>query len=132
MPKHKSLYHLWLVIPALTTMNQSFIKMLALQMKDMPFGWDWLLQATQTWWIAGILLCEILSFVLWISILASTSISKATPITAIAYIMILAVSWTIFKEPVKPMQVVGSMLILAGVWLIGTAEPKAKPNMSIL
>jgi len=117
-----SVYSLWIVIPILTTLNQAFIKLLASETKSMDFGPAWLLEATQYPWTAGILICEILSFVLWLKLLADTTISRAAPITAVAYFLILLMSWTVFREPIVPFQIVGSVLILAGVWLIATAS----------
>lgn len=118
----KSSCFLWVVIPLLTTINQACIKFLAERMHDVNFGPEWLVQALQSPWTAAILVCEIASFVLWLTILADTSISKATPITAIAYLLILGISWGLFHEPVLPLQIVGSVFILGGVWLIGTAS----------
>jgi drug/metabolite transporter (DMT)-like permease len=63
-----------------------------------------------------------LSFILWLKLLADTTISRAAPITAVAYFLILLMSWTVFREPIVPFQIVGSVLILAGVWLIATAS----------
>jgi drug/metabolite transporter (DMT)-like permease len=120
---------LWFGIPILTTLNQACIKMLAERMKDTPFGMHWLAEAMQTPWALCILLFEVLSFVLWMAILAHTSISKAAPITAISYFSILLMSWTLFKEPIMPLQIVGSALILTGVWLISTATPKQENDI---
>ena len=117
-----SVYSLWIAIPILTTLNQAFIKLLASETKSMDFGPAWLREATQSPWTAGILICEILSFVLWLKLLADTTISRAAPITAVAYFLILLMSWTVFREPIVPFQIVGSVLILAGVWLIATAS----------
>ena len=121
MPR-KSSYFLWFAIPILTTLSQACMKLLAIQMKNIPFSWQWLGQAIGTPWTLGILGCETVSFVLWLTILSETSVSKATPITAISYILILGMSWTLFKEPIMPLQIIGSIFILAGVWLIGTAS----------
>lgn len=107
------------------------MKLLATQMKDMPFSWGWLVQALQTPWIIGILVCETISFALWLIILSETSVSKATPITAIAYILILGMSWTLFKEAIMPLQIIGSTLILAGVWLISTAPSNVMNGESL-
>ncbi len=70
------------------------------------------------------LLSEVLSFVLWMNVLSVVPLSKAFPITAVAYISIPLMSWTLFKEPVMPLQIIGSALILGGVWLIGSAAPR--------
>lgn len=129
--QYKSSHSLWIIIPVLTTLNQAFLKLLAARMQDKPFGWEWLAQAIQSPWMAGILVCEVMSFVLWLTILADTGISKATPITALAYISILGMSWTVFKEPVMPLQIIGSALILTGVWLISTASSNTTSRQSI-
>lgn len=123
MPRSSS-YSLWLAIPVLTTLNQTCMKLLAVHMQDTAFGWQWAWRALQTPWMLGILLCEIVGFALWLTILSDTSISKAMPITSISYCAILLMSWTVFEEPIVPLQLVGSYLILAGAWLIGTASPK--------
>lgn len=124
MPR-KSAYSLWVAIPVLTTLNQACIKLLAERTKAVPFGWSWLVHALQVPWMAGILLCEVMSFALWLTILADTGISKAAPITAIAYLLILLMSWTAFHETIMPLQVAGSILILIGVWLIGVASTQS-------
>ncbi len=96
--------------------------MLAAEMRDMPFRWSWLAQATHSPWAMVVLLSEVLSFILWLNVLTNVPLSKAFPITAVAYICILLMSWTLFKEPVMPLQIIGSALILAGVWLVSTAS----------
>lgn len=111
-------YYLWLAIPALTTVSQSCIKLLALSMQDQPFGLAWLMQALHTPYTAGIILCESISFFLWLRILSHTNISKAFPITSLSYCLVLVVSWTYFREPVLTLDIIGSALILCGVWMI--------------
>ena len=120
--RRKSSYLLWTGIPILTVLNQACMKLLSAQMQAIPFGWDWLVRAVQNPCMLGILLCEVASFVLWLTILSDMGISKATPISAIVYILILAMGWTVFHEPVMPLQIAGSFLILAGVFLISTAS----------
>ncbi len=113
---------LWGVIPILSTLYQACIKWLAIELKDVEFGWNWFARALQTPLTLGVVVFEAISFALWLTILSDTSISKAAPITAIAYFLILLMSWTLFHEPVMMLQIVGGVLILAGVWLIGTAS----------
>lgn len=113
---------LWLLVPLLICLNQSCIKLLAKDMENIPFGGAWLMEAVFHPWFYGILLCEMTNFALWLHILSNTAISRATPITALAYILVLSTSWFVFLEPILPMQIFGSLLILAGVWMIGTAQ----------
>ncbi len=120
-------YFLWVGLPMLSTLFQASAKLLAAEMRDMPFGWNWLAQAAHSPWAIAVLLSDALSFVLWLHVLTSIPLSKAFPITAVAYISILLVSWTIFNEPVMLLQITGSALILAGVWFISTASRRQTP-----
>ncbi len=123
-----SAYALWFAIPLLTVITQACTKLLAVKMQAVPFGWVWLQTALTTPWIAGIFLCEAIGFLLWLTILSGTGISKAMPITATVYLLILGLSWTYFHESMQLLQIIGSALILAGVWLIGTAPNDISPG----
>jgi len=122
--KKIAFYSLWVGLPMLSTLFQASTKMLAAEMRDEPFRWSWLAQAAHSPWAPVVLLSEVLSFILWLNVLTNVPLSKAFPITAVAYVAILLMSWTVFKEPVLPLQIIGSALILAGVWLIGTASDR--------
>jgi drug/metabolite transporter (DMT)-like permease len=106
----------------LSALFQASTKMLAAEMRHTPFSWSWLVQATHSPWAVVVLLSELLSFVLWLNVLTNVPLSKAFPITAVAYIAIELMSWTLFKEPVMPLQIIGSALILTGVWFVGIAS----------
>ena len=115
-------YSLWIGLPVLSALFQASTKMLAAEMRHTPFSWSWLVQATHSPWAIVVLVCELLSFVLWLNVLTNVPLSKAFPITAVAYIAIQLMSWTLFKEPVMPLQIIGSALILAGVWFVSIAS----------
>jgi len=122
-------YSLWIGLPLLSALFQASTKMLAAEMQHTPFSWSWLVQATHSHWAVVVLMSELLSFVLWLNVLTNVPLSKAFPITAVAYIAIELMSWTIFKEPVLPLQIVGSVLILAGVWLISIASEEIESRI---
>jgi multidrug transporter EmrE-like cation transporter len=122
-------YSLWLGLPVLAALFQASTKMLAAEMQHMPFSWSWLVQATHSPWAVVVLLSELLSFVLWLNVLTHVPLSKAFPITAVAYIAIELISWTLFKEPVMPLQLIGSVLILAGVWFISIASEEIESRV---
>ncbi len=115
-------YSLWIGLPVLSALFQASAKMLAAEMRHTPFSWSWLVQATHSPWAVVVLVSELLSFVLWLNVLTNVPLSKAFPITAVAYIAIELMSWTLFKEPVLPLQIIGSALILAGVWFVSIAS----------
>jgi multidrug transporter EmrE-like cation transporter len=122
-------YSLWIGLPLLSALFQASAKMLAAETRHTPFSWSWLVQATHSPWAVLVLLSELLSFVLWLNVLTNVPLSKAFPITAVAYIAIELMSWTIFKEPVMPLQIIGSALILAGVWFINIASEEIESRV---
>ncbi len=122
-------YSLWIGLPLLSAVFQASAKMLAAETRHTPFSWSWLVQATHSPWAVVVLLSELLSFVLWLNVLTHVPLSKAFPITAVAYIAIELMSWTLFKEPVMPLQIIGSALILAGVWFISLASEEIESRV---
>jgi len=122
-------YSLWVCLPLLSTLFQASAKILAVEMRGIPFGWSWLAQAVHSPWAFVILLSEVVSFTLWLNVLSNVPLSKAFPITAVAYISIPLMSWTLFKETVMPLQIVGSVLILAGVWFISIASEEIESGI---
>ena len=122
-------YSLWIGLPVLSALFQASTKLLATEMRHTPFGWSWLVQATHSPWAISVLLSEVLSFVLWLNVLTHVPLSEAFPITAVAYIAIELMSWTLFKEPVMPLQIIGSVLILAGVWFVSIASEEVESSI---
>lgn len=111
---------LWLAIPLLNALSQIFIKLAAEHVSGI--GWTWLQQTVTSPWMIAAIVVEAACFVIWMQVLTELDLSKAFPLTAFSYILILAASWTFFSEPISPLQLVGSALILAGVWLISAAD----------
>ena len=110
----------WIAVPLLTVLAQTCMKLLATAW-DGGLNWQGLLASP---WVWGLLLCEAFSFVLWMRLLAVTPVGRALALTSISYLGILALGWFGFHEPMHPAQFIGSALILAGVWLLGTpAQP---------
>ncbi len=126
--KKMSFYLLWVALPLLSTLFQASTKMLAAELTDTPFRWSWVMRAAHSPWALVVMSSEVLSFILWLNVLTNVPLSKAFPITAVAYVSILLLSWTLFNEPVMLLQIVGSTLILAGVWFITTASHLPAPE----
>nr|WP_245298166.1 EamA family transporter [Rhizobium miluonense] len=111
----------WLAVPALNTLFQFFIKLGAEQMHSQsPEVWLW--QALSSYWILAAIAVEIVTFFIWMNVLAELDLSRAFPLSGISYVLIIATGWFIFDERVVALQIIGSGLILTGVWLIAGAN----------
>ena len=116
----------WLGIPLLTTLSQLFIKLAAESITGS--GWEWLQNTATSPWMIATVCVEAASFAIWMRILAGFDLSKAFPLSAVSYILILAASRLVFHESISPLQLFGCALILVGVWLISTAGNAASPQ----
>jgi drug/metabolite transporter (DMT)-like permease len=45
--------------------------------------------------------------------------------TALGYVLVIGMGWTVLGEPVTIAEIVGGAAILAGVWLLSAGEQKA-------
>ncbi|MBX5204741.1 EamA family transporter [Rhizobium sp. NZLR1] len=111
----------WLAVPVLNTLFQIFMKLGATQLNRAE-GATLLHDALASHWILAALVVEVVCFFVWMTILAELDLSRAFPLSGISYVLIIASGWLMFGEPIAALQVVGSGLILAGVWLIAGAS----------
>ena len=116
-------------IPIFSALFQLFIKLTAAKMEAMDFGTTWLMTAAVTPWLWAALVCEVFNFILWLDVLSKHNLSKVFPLSATCYVLVVATSWFVFHEPILPLQLVGSTLILAGVWMIGTAGTQKEATL---
>ncbi|RDJ04243.1 EamA family transporter [Rhizobium grahamii] len=114
---------IWLCVPVLNMLFQIFTKLGAMQLGS-PEGTAWLGGALTSPWILAAVVVEIVCFFIWMTVLAELDLSKAFPLSGISYVLIIATGWFAFGEPIVGLQIVGSVLILAGVWLIAGASKK--------
>ncbi|MGV1758673.1 SMR family transporter [Rhizobium sp. P44RR-XXIV] len=111
----------WLAVPVLSTLYQLFIKLGAAQLKDEgTLTWFW--HALSSHWILAAIVVEIVAFFIWMNVLAELELSRAFPLTGISYVLVVAAGWFFFGERVVALQMIGSGLILTGVWLIAGAS----------
>ena len=118
------LWALCALLPILGLGYQVAAKETAQALAQTHFGVAWLAELLRQPWAAALLAFEIASFAAWMTVLARLRLSAAFPLTALGYVLIIGVSWTVFHEPASAAQVVGGGVILAGVWMIGRGEPQ--------
>ena len=76
-------------------------------------------------WIIGGMICGILNLATYTFALRKFSVSTAFPImTGISYVIIVCGAAVWFSERLKPLQMVGMGLILAGVWMVASQMAK--------
>ncbi len=71
--------------------------------------------------IAGFVLYG-LSAALWLIILTRAELSWAYPLLSMGYVLVVLLSRVLFHEAVTPTRLVGTLVIVAGVWLISRTQ----------
>ena len=110
------------LLPVLGLGFQVAAKQTALALAQTAFGPEWFAGLVQQPWAGALLVLEVASFATWMTVLARMRLSAAFPLTALGYVLIIGVSWTVYHEPANPLQAVGGAIILAGVWMIGRSD----------
>ena len=89
-------------------------------------------QSLQSPYLVSIVFCEVISLFLWLRVLAVMPVSRAVPITAISYVLVLMLGWFGFQEPLYPAQLIGSFFILLGVRLLSTSSCRKFSNVPVV
>ena len=122
---------LFAILPALTLGYQVAAKVSANQLVDARFDLGWAMTAIRMPSVQLLIVLEIASFAAWMTVLALLPLSAAFPLSAVSYVLIIAASVIVFHEPLNWLQLVGGLMILAGVWMIGRGgtfdAPKPAP-----
>lgn len=115
----------WAAMPAMALVNQYLAERTAQALAGRPFGLDWLGAAIRTPWVQAWIGCELFTLAVWMVVLSNLTLSQAFPMTALGYVLVIGMGWTLLGEPVTLAEIVGGLAILAGVWLLGEGEAKA-------
>lgn len=88
-------------------------------------GWaDWARAALGEPLLAVVLALFAVQFINWMAVLSASDVSYAQPITALSYIVVTLFAAVWMGERVTLARGAGVILILAGVWLIGSTPIK--------
>ena len=114
----------WLTIPILNTLQQLFLK-LGADAASSATSSGWFSSLLVSPWFAAAVVAEIVCFIVWMIVLSELDLSLAFPLSATSYVFVMLVAWIIFGERLEPKNVVGSLVILCGIWCLMTATRPA-------
>lgn len=117
------LWMTWLTIPVLNTLQQLFLKLGAADATSSALasgGWFGGLLLSP--WFAAAVAAEIVCFVVWMTVLSELDLSLAFPLSAASYVFIMLMAWITFGEHLEIREIVGSLVILGGIWCLVTAQ----------
>lgn len=112
----------WLAMPVMGVINQYLAVRTARALTGAPFDLTWLGHAIASPWVQVWIICEIVTFAVWMVVLSDLSISAAFPMTAVGYVLVIGLAWAVFGERVTAAELVGGAAIITGVWLLAAGE----------
>ena len=118
----RGLWATWLAIPVLNTMQQLFLKLGASDAASSAIGSNWFGSLLASPWFAAAVMAEIVCFVIWMTVLAELDLSLAFPLSAASYVFVMIMAWSAFGERLAAREVIGSLVILGGIWCLVTAS----------
>ena len=110
---------LWLALLAFDASAQLSFKMGAGALTDQPMGLGWFVLALTTPWVLGALASYLGSFLTWLLILRQHDLSRAFPLSAVTYIVVLLASHLLLGEAVDLGRWAGAGIIMVGVAVMG-------------
>jgi len=62
-----------------------------------------------------------LGAVVWLLVLARADVSFAYPFMGIGFVITMLLGWSVLGEPLGSARLIGTLLIVAGVWLVSSS-----------
>ena len=118
----------WLLLLGFETVCQISLKKAGLDVGAFDFSRAAFARALAQPWLWSAIGCYIGAFLSWITILRRSTLSAAFATSAIVFVAVMAASWMVFGEHVGAMQIAGSLIILAGILMLGADEAAQAPD----
>lgn len=128
-----SLWIAWLLLLGFETLCQISLKKAGLDVGAFDFSRAAFASALAQPWLWSAIGCYVGAFLSWITILRKSTLSAAFATSAIVFVAVMAASWVMFGERVGPAQIAGSLIILAGILMLGADEasrPSEAPSVA--
>lgn len=107
---------------AFDTLNFACFKLAGMHALPLEMNAAWLARVFTSLWTYGALAGYLGAFVTWMSLLKHAPIGPAFAASHLDVVSVMLVSWWLFAEPVTPTQMVGALVIVAGIVCLALAE----------
>jgi drug/metabolite transporter (DMT)-like permease len=112
----------FLVLVCFDTFAQICFKLTANHAMPPEANLAWVLRVISAPWVYGAILCYIGAFVSWMTLLKHAPIGPAFAASHLEVISVLALSVVIFNEHVGMPELIGCVLIIAGIVCLAISE----------
>lgn len=120
----------FIVLIGFDTASQICFKMAAMHAVPFQIEVDWLMRVLGTSWVYGAILGYVGAFVTWMTLLKHAPVGPAFAASHLEVVGVMLLSVPLFGEALSLMQIIGAILIIAGVICLAvgeTSEPHVQP-----
>jgi len=83
---------------------------------DSPSGYlEYLVRMALDWRVLSAVFATIIASVLWLLVIRTMNLGYAYPFMALSFVLVPVAAWLFLREPIPPIQIVGMLLIVAGI-----------------
>lgn len=116
----------WCGFLACAALSQIAFKYAAQHTGEFELSLRWFALAVGSAWLWVSVASHIGEFLLWMTILSKSALSKAFATSAVLFVVVMAASRVLFAEPLGWQKVLGSAVILAGILLLGQDDGESE------
>lgn len=103
----------------LTVSGEMLLKAGVQRVGGFSFTWDGILRTFGNWMVLAGFALIFAASVFWLVVISKWELSVAYPMLGLSYVVTVIASWLVLREPITWQKVVGSLVICAGVALVG-------------
>lgn len=127
-PRLPSILVAWAILLAVETLGQVALETAGGQIGPFDLDRASIALALQTPWLWLGLACYLGQFVVWMTILEKSALSAAFPASAIVFVAVMLASRIVFGDPMGWEKILGSVVIVAGILLLGSDASTPPPS----
>ena len=121
----------WLAMVAIEVLTQLSLKFAGKATGGFDFSAHAFSLAIASGWLWIALACYCATFLVWMLILGHSNLSRAFPTTAIVFVVVMLASWLVLHESIGAVQIIGAVVIVAGILQLGSDAPAAARTPTI-
>ena len=107
------------------TFSQICFKMTAIEAEPFLIEVEWLIRALQTFWVYGAIIGYLGAFIVWMTLLRHAPVGPSFAASHLEVVGVMVISAPLFGEALSISQILGAMLVVAGVVCLAQDETQS-------
>lgn len=119
----------FIALIAFDTFSQICFKMAAVQAEPFLVEVEWLIRVLQTSWVYGAIIGYLGAFVIWMTLLRHAPVGPAFAASHLEVVGVMVISAPLFGEVLSISQILGALLVVAGVVCLAQDETQSNVHL---